>query len=166
MKTLFIMRGIPGAGKSTKAKKLVDEHFERGEQIVRFNLDDLRSMGYSMNSSNYNERFSKGRENIIKACMVFGINEALNRGFNVIVDNVNAVWGAIHYWIPRGIPDLKIVILDPTCDFETAVKRNSERPKEKQVPLEAIKRFSSSFESSEEIQILDTKMYPWRNTNV
>lgn len=77
---LIILRGIPGSGKSTYAKKCCkDDNF-----ILRVNRDDIREMmGYSFNN------FDNDIESVITKMQNVMIRESLKNGKTVIVDNLN-----------------------------------------------------------------------------
>lgn len=79
MLTVTLTKGLPGSGKSTWAKKQVDES---PNSIKRINKDDLRSMLDNGNWSQSSEKF------IIKVRDLI-ILEALNNGKHVIVDDTN-----------------------------------------------------------------------------
>jgi predicted kinase len=73
-----ILRGIPASGKSTYAKENTNEN------TVRINRDDLRAMlGYSFNN------FDKNLEAVITVAVDNMIRDLLNRGYNLIIDNLN-----------------------------------------------------------------------------
>lgn len=77
MPKLLMLRGLPGSGKSTFAKDLVDK-----EQYVRVNKDDLRAMLDNGKHSKFKEEFVlEIRDNIIR--------EALEQGRNIVVDDTN-----------------------------------------------------------------------------
>lgn len=71
--------GIPGSGKSTYAKQIVAKD---PSNWVRVNNDDLRAM---MNGSVYSADYEK----IITDARNYLIRDALKRGKNVIIDNLN-----------------------------------------------------------------------------
>jgi predicted kinase len=73
------MRGLPGSGKSTYAKKLVADN---PEMYKRINRDDLRMMFDNGYTSDKNEKFIKKVRDLL-------IVKALEEGKNVIVDDTN-----------------------------------------------------------------------------
>jgi len=79
MKKIIILKGIPASGKSTYAKKLVQEN---PGMYKRINRDSLRAMLD-------NNHFSKGNEKFIKKTRDFLIKQALLDGKHVIVDDTN-----------------------------------------------------------------------------
>ena len=74
---ITLTRGLPASGKSTWAKK----QLARGN-IVRINKDDLRSM---LN----NGKWSKINEQIVLKIRDEATIAALNKGYNVIIDDTN-----------------------------------------------------------------------------
>lgn len=73
------MRGLPGSGKSTYAKKLLSE---AANTYKRINRDELRLMFDAGHTSNGNEKFIKKVRDIL-------IIKALEEGKHVIVDDTN-----------------------------------------------------------------------------
>ena len=79
MQKIILMVGIPGSGKSTWAKA---EIAKDPNNWCRINNDDIRAM---MNDSVW----SKDYESFITETRNFMIREALKRGKNLIIDNLN-----------------------------------------------------------------------------
>lgn len=79
MKKVILTRGLPGSGKSTWAKALVDKN---PNCYKRINKDDLRAMLDNNYWSNDNEKFVLKIRNLL-------ISEALKRGKHVIIDDTN-----------------------------------------------------------------------------
>jgi predicted kinase len=77
MPTLLILQGLPASGKSTYAKKLVDE-----QGYKRINKDELRAMID-------NGKWSKANELEIVLVRNNLVEEWLHKGFNVVVDDTN-----------------------------------------------------------------------------
>ena len=78
-RTLLFLRGLPGSGKSTYAKQLVNEEPDRW---VRVNKDSLRAMLHD-------GKWSKGREKLILDTQRAMADHALASGLSVIVDDTN-----------------------------------------------------------------------------
>lgn len=76
MLKLVMMKGLPGSGKSTYARKLVDKGY------VRVNKDDLRMM---LN----NGSFSKANEKLVQKIEDEAVRAALSSGRSVVVDNTH-----------------------------------------------------------------------------
>ena len=77
MPKILLLRGLPGSGKSTVAKKLVED-----KGYVRVNKDDLRAMLH-------NSKHSSKREEFILDVRDMIISAALGDGKNVVVDDTN-----------------------------------------------------------------------------
>lgn len=73
---LIMLKGLPASGKSTYAKKLVDDGW------VRINKDDLREMLNNGKWSSKNEKLILHARNVL-------ITNAFNLGKNVVVDDTN-----------------------------------------------------------------------------
>lgn len=78
-KLVKILVGLPGSGKSTRAKEIQSN---RPGEYVRINKDDLRAMMFD-------GRHSKAREEVVKSVRDDIITNALYKGYNVIVDDTN-----------------------------------------------------------------------------
>lgn len=78
MKRIYLLKGLPGSGKSTWAKRYQAEH----PDTVRVNKDDLRAMLH-------NSKYSKGRERFVLSVRDFVVEQALISGHDVIVDDTN-----------------------------------------------------------------------------
>ena len=78
MGKLIITRGLPASGKSTWAKKWV---LEDPEHRVRINQDDIRLM--------LGKYWVPSREKLVQEIQFNAIIEALNREFDVVIDNTN-----------------------------------------------------------------------------
>ena len=78
MSKLIICRGLPASGKSTWAKQWV---LEDPEHRVRINQDDIRLM--------LGKYWVSSREKLVQEIQFDAIIEALNREFDVVIDNTN-----------------------------------------------------------------------------
>ena len=79
MKTVLILKGLPGSGKSTTAKKLVADHPNVWKRV---NKDDMRAMLDVGHHTKGNEKFVLKLRDII-------IYEALKDGKSVVIDDTN-----------------------------------------------------------------------------
>lgn len=77
MRTLYMMRGLPASGKTTVAKKMVDD-----QGVKRVNRDELRMMID-------NGRYSEEREYLIKEVRDSVITKSLWLGYDVVIDDTN-----------------------------------------------------------------------------
>ena len=78
MNKLIICRGIPASGKTFWAKQWV---LEDPEHRVRINQDDIRLM--------LGKYWVPSREKLVQEIQFDAIIEALNREFDVVIDNTN-----------------------------------------------------------------------------
>ena len=84
MNKLIITRGLPASGKSTWAKQWV---LEDPEHRVRINQDDIRLM-----LDEYwvpNEYWVPSREKLVQRIQKEALIEALERGYDIVIDNTN-----------------------------------------------------------------------------
>jgi len=78
MQTVYIMKGLPASGKSTKAKQMVEMS---SGNLKRINKDDLRAM--------MDTKWSREREKLVIATRDSIIRTWLFEGFDVVVDDTN-----------------------------------------------------------------------------
>lgn len=91
MPKVYFMKGLPGSGKTTKAKEMLKAHPGR---MKRINKDDLRDMIDGGEWSRPKEKFILEVRNLIAT-------KALDAGFDVIIDDTN--FAAEHEEVMRGI---------------------------------------------------------------
>ena len=77
-KKIILCRGIQGSGKSTYAKKWAAED---PDYRVRFNNDDIRNM--------LGQYWVPSREGLITGMKFDFLNQAMDAGFDIIIDNMN-----------------------------------------------------------------------------
>ena len=78
VKKIIVLQGLPASGKSTWAKAWVKED---PEHRVRFNRDDVRNM--------LGTYWVPSREPLINAIYDGFIKEAMNSGYDIVIDNMN-----------------------------------------------------------------------------
>lgn len=86
MRTMFILRGLPGSGKSTVAAEMIKKEPGR---FIRINRDDLRGM-CSGPGNNPHARDDR-REELVKKMKDELIKQAFQQGFDVILDDTHLV---------------------------------------------------------------------------
>lgn len=119
MKKVYLFKGLPGCGKSTRARAMMAEH---PGQFKRVNKDDLRAMLDDSRHSRDNEKFVlRVRDQLILA--------ALEAGKHVLVDDTN-----LHpkheeriRQLIKGQAELEVVNL-MDVDLETCIERDLKRP--------------------------------------
>lgn len=144
MQKLTICRGLPASGKSTWAKKFVEDN----PQWKRVNRDTLRSMVHGA------AKFSREREAAIKIARDALVTAFLGAGHNVIVDDTNLDPSVVNHL--RG--------LAATCSAEVeekwfnvtldeALARNALRTEfEGKVPMHVIKDMHRKWIHDETVQ--------------
>lgn len=126
--------GIPGSGKSTYAKQLISKD---PSNYVRINNDDLRAM---MNGSVWSQDYEK----MITDARNYLIRDALKRGKNVIIDNLNL--NRRHFddvcKIAKSVnSDIQVFEKAFYIEFEEAVARNAARTGAARVPDDVMKKW-------------------------
>lgn len=119
MPTLIMLRGLPGAGKSTWA---MAEVAKRPQTAVRVNKDDIRSM--------MGPDFVKSNEFLVLQARDALIWAALARGKDVIVDDTN--FNPTHEDTLRSIAEThgaKFLIRHFDTDIEECIARDAKRDK-------------------------------------
>lgn len=131
MATLYIMVGLPGSGKSTKAKEISKE---TGAIIT--SLDSMREeiagsrKNWHENPDIFNNTMSRSIANIQNAMVEW----YLKNGESVIVDNMNLKSRYVSFFQKLGVAydaDIEIVKMD--CDWATLKERNQSRPSDERV---------------------------------
>lgn len=131
MVKMIILAGLPGAGKSTLAKKMV----KQDPTYVRVNLDDIRNMLVTSD-------FSK--EKLVEQIELTSITYAFNQKYNVIVDDTNLN--------PKKINKLKAIAKQYNAevdyklistDVEECIRRDALR--ERPVGEDVIRRFYEKY---------------------
>lgn len=131
MAKMIILAGLPGAGKSTLAKKMV----KQDQTYVRVNLDDIRSM---LGTSDFS------KEKLVEQIELISIGYAFNQKYNVIVDDTNLN--------PKKINKLKVIAKQYNADVdyklistdvEECIRRDALR--ERPVGEDVIRRFYEKY---------------------
>lgn len=134
MISVEVLVGIPGAGKSTYAKALIAKS---PNNWVRVNNDDLRAMmNGSVWSSDYEKMITDTRNYIIR--------DALKRGKNVIIDNLNL--NKRHYddvcKIAKAVnADIQVFEKVFYIELDEAIERDSKREGKAKVGEQVIRKW-------------------------
>jgi len=126
--------GIPGSGKSTYAKQVVAKD---PSNWVRINNDDLRAM---MNGSVWSQDYEK----MITDARNYLIRDALKRGKNVLIDNLNL--NRRHFddvsKIAKSVnADIQVYEKAFYIELDEAMERNAKREGAARVPDDVIKKW-------------------------
>ena len=129
MPKIILTRGIQGSGKSTWAKKWVEED---SEHRVYWNNDDFRRVLGSY--------WAQERENFIYTMMYDFLNKAMLFGYDIVVDNINLdqkSWDSIqslidtfnNYIFIRGLEEYYTLEFKDFFDIslEECIERDSKR---------------------------------------
>ena len=124
-KKLILTRGIQGSGKSTWARQWVEED---PENRVRINNDDIRNM--------LGPYWITDREPLVSDIKLRMAEEAMNRGYDIVVDNMNLNPKEVKYWknvvgTQNGDPDgydYEIEFKDFFIPLEECIRRDAMRP--------------------------------------
>ena len=87
MNKFILTRGIQGSGKTTWAKAWVAED---PENRIRINWDDLRNM--------FGVYWIPSREPLLTEVTRRAVEEAMSRGYDIVIDNMNLNPKTIKYW--------------------------------------------------------------------
>lgn len=134
MQKIFMYVGIPGSGKSTAAKA---EIAKDPENWARINNDDIRAMLNNSNWSSDYEKFVTDTRNWL-------IKEALRRGKDVIIDNLNL--NRRHFDDTCNLAkavnrDIQVIEKAFYIELEEAIERDSKRLGKAQVGETVIKKW-------------------------
>jgi predicted kinase len=140
MKKVIILRGLPGSGKSTYAKKLVSEI---PNSYKRINRDELRMMFDNGCLTNGNEKFIKKVRDLL-------IIKALEEGKHVIVDDTNLsptnearIRQLVKEFNKANSDDVMVEIKEMGTPLEVCIERDAQR--EKPVGERVIKQMYRQF---------------------
>lgn len=134
MNKIFLCVGAPASGKSTWAKAEINKD---SENWARINNDDIRAM---LNCSNWSFEYEK----FVTETRNWLIKEALRRGKNIIIDNVNA--NKRHFKdtcdIARAMNrDIQIIEKPFYAELEDLLERDSKREGKARVGEEVVKKW-------------------------
>jgi len=141
MKKVIIMKGLPGSGKSTYARKLLNEF---PNAYKRINRDELRAMFDDGKVSRGNEKFVKQVRDLL-------IMKALESGKHVIVDdlnlspkNENRIQQLVNEYKSKSGEEVKIEIHEMETSMLESMRRDAQR--EKPVGKNVIRKLARQFE--------------------
>jgi predicted kinase len=154
MNKLILTRGIQGSGKTTWARQWVEED---PENRVRINNDDIRNM--------LGKYWVTSRENLVSSIKKNMAEEAINRGYNIVVDNMNLNAKEILFWkdmvkMANMDPDgyqYEIEFKDFFIPLEECIRRDAMRsnPIGEKVIRETWKRYKHFIQTTEVERYVD-----------
>ena len=147
-KKLILTRGIQGSGKSTWARKWVEED---PINRVRINNDDIRNM--------LGKYWVVGREPLVSEMKQYVTQAAMDRGYNIVIDNMNLNPHEVKFWekvveLNNEDPDgykYEIEFKDFFIPLEECIRRDAMRPNPigEKVIRETWKRYKHFIQTSE-----------------
>ena len=87
MHKIILCRGIQGSGKSTWAREWAEKY---PAYRIRFNYDDLRNM--------FGQYWVPSREVILKRARMAIVTEAMENGYDIVIDNMNLNPNEVHWY--------------------------------------------------------------------
>lgn len=155
---IYIMRGLPGCGKTTTARMMQEAH---PHTIMRVSRDDLRAMGFSPTTP-WDTR--KKMEQPWLAVRNKIIRESITAGFSIIVDDTNITsWHLQELQILAGrlTRDKGLHVLTETIDLrdvplESCLAQNLMRPQAEQVPELEIRKMHAKMLEELQFEMKDT----------
>ena len=133
---VYVMRGLPGSGKSTIARKLCAD-----TGAFRLNMDDIRSM---LGFGNGTDRWSHENEAVAFELQLNSLVNLVKAGHDVVIDNthIRKEW-LIKYRKALRFFDVQFQMVDCTMvPLDTCLERNEVRPEGEFVPPDAIKKMA------------------------
>lgn len=114
---LYIEQGLPASGKTTHARKLVDNG-----NTARINYDDLRA-------SMYSGKWSPTKEGMVQDAAKAMVRTLLMRGQNVVIDNTNLTQKHIDRWktIANEHIGVTVEVIRHDTPLLTCIERDGER---------------------------------------
>ena len=147
-KKLILTRGIQGSGKSTWARQWVTED---PENRVRINNDDIRNM--------LGKYWVLSRESLVSDIKEDLVKNAMNRGYDIVVDNMNLNPKEILFWkriVDENNKDVdsytyEIEYKDFFIPLEECIRRDAMRPNPigEKVIRETWKRYKHFIQTTE-----------------
>lgn len=132
--TLILLCGIPGSGKTTYAKKYIEEH----EDTIHISSDEIRK-------ELWGDEATQGDNNEVFSLMQTRTIEALNNGYSVVYDATNVTRKDRSYIISLCPKFVKIECHIVWAPIETCIEKDSTR--ERTVGKEVIDRMLRRFQA-------------------
>ena len=125
MRTIMVMKGLPGSGKSRKAAEVIKKEPGRW---VRINRDDLRGMCVGPGNNPYGGNRNE-REDLVRNFKNELVRQACREGFDVILDDTHLVPQTVKkiHELAQSIGDIKVIEVAVNESVETCIERDSKR---------------------------------------
>lgn len=140
MRTIFVMIGIPGSGKSTYANELLERN---GWPLVRINRDDLRNMFSLSQRRNYCQQGSTLEKFIFDTKFKL-LKNCIDNGMNVILDDTHVTSDNVKkiHKFARERGDILVIEIHMNTPVEECIERDSKREGFARVGEEVIRNFA------------------------
>ncbi len=124
MRTLFILRGLPGSGKSTVAAEMIRKEPKR---FMRINRDDLRSM--VCGPGNNPHARDNDREDLMRKFKEELVRVAFKDGYDVILDDTHLVPMTVKklHQLAASVGDVKVIEKAINVSVEECIARDAKR---------------------------------------
>lgn len=124
MRTLFILRGLPGSGKSTFAADLIRKEPKR---FIRINRDDLRSMAVGPGNNPHSR--DDARESLMRSFKEELVRKAFSDGYDVILDDTHLVPLTVKklHQLAAAVGDVKVIEKGINVTVDECIARDAKR---------------------------------------
>ena len=144
MNKIILCRGIQGSGKSTYSRQWAEQD---PEKRLRYNNDDIRTM--------LGKYWVPNRESVVRNAKIAIITEAMEQGFDIIIDNMNLNPNEVKYY--QGIikefnerrgTKYTLEFMDFKTPLEVCIERDSKRPNPigREVIIKTYERYKDFYE--------------------
>lgn len=146
MPKIYVMQGPPASGKSTKAEEI---YRKDPEHTVYASRDRIRMC--------LGDYWQPDREYLVTLIQVNMIEEALELGFNVIIDDTNLNPKFIKKWrMIAPLYDADLEVISIYTPFKECLRRNS-NPDRNHIPDKVIRQFFGQYKINKETGEYDTE---------
>lgn len=124
MRTIFILKGLPGSGKSHFAAELIRKEPGR---FVRINRDDLRSM--AVGPGNNPHARDNDREELVRTFKNDLTRQAIREGYDVILDDTHLVPATVKklHVLAASVGDVKVIEKAFDVSVDECIRRDDLR---------------------------------------